>query len=46
LPLPGFDAAGVFKSEKAAWDAATHDWALDSAERDALAVLQARTAKA
>lgn len=43
---PGFDAAGVFKSEKAAWEAVPHEWALEGAEREALAVLRRRAAEA
>jgi len=41
-PGAGFDAAGVFKSEKAAWEATTHEWGLDGAEGEALAVLRKR----
>ncbi|GBF95480.1 ER membrane complex subunit 3-like [Raphidocelis subcapitata] len=45
-PGGGFDAAGVFKSEKAAWEANVHEWALEGAERDALKVLRRRAAEA
>lgn len=38
---PGaFDAAGVFKSEKAAWESTFHEWALDGAEAEALRTLR------
>jgi hypothetical protein len=36
----------VFKSEKAAWEAVPHEWALEGAEREALAVLRRRAAEA
>ncbi|KIY99616.1 hypothetical protein MNEG_8345 [Monoraphidium neglectum] len=39
-PGAGFDAVAVFKSEKAAWEATAHEWALESAEADALRVLR------
>ncbi|KAI8475168.1 MAG: integral membrane protein DUF106-domain-containing protein [Monoraphidium minutum] len=42
-PGAGFDAAGTFKAEKAAWEATYHEWALDTAEADALRVLRARS---
>lgn len=44
-PHTAFDAAGTFKSEKAAWEATTHEWALDGAEAEALAVLKRRLAQ-
>lgn len=44
-PGAGFDAASVFKAEKAAWEATTHEWALEAAEADALAALRRAAAE-
>lgn len=44
LSSTGFDAATVFKTEKAAWEATSHEWLLETAETEALRVLKQQAA--